>query len=195
MLVLASASPRRADTLRHLGLEFEQREAGLVEEIAPGLMPSEAARLLAREKALAVAADVAEGWVLGADTMVVRDNLVVGKPRDAKHALAILEHLQGGTHDVYTGLCVVRQPGAKAFEHVERTEVRFAKLDRALLDAYVATGEPLGKAGAYAIQGIAAAYIEDVRGPVDNVVGLPVRATVRLLAKAGYPLPPHLRVP
>lgn len=193
MLVLASASPRRAETLRKLGLEFTQCAPDVDEALPPELGPMEGARLLARAKADEVAGSVAEGWVLGADTIVYHDGEALGKPTDAKHALAMLLRLQGSAHEVFTGVCVVRQPGGKHWEHVERTTVRFAKVPAATLEAYVATGEPLGKAGAYAVQGIAAAFIEEVRGPVDNVVGLPVRTTLRLLGQAGYPLPPHLR--
>lgn len=193
MLVLASASPRRAELLRRIGLEVAVKPADLKEGIPAGLTPAQGAAQLARDKAMAVAAEVGEGWVLGADTVVWRHGREVSKPGTAKDAVEALRALQGGTHEVFTGLCVVRMPGGKAWPHVERTEVRFAPMDEAAIAAYVATGEPLGKAGGYAIQGIAAAYIEDVRGSVDNVIGLPIRATVRLLAEAGYPLPAHLR--
>lgn len=194
-LVLASASPRRAELLRRLGLEVVVKPAYLQEGIPPGLGGSRGAAHLARAKAEAIAADVREGWVLGADTVVWHAGHEVPKPASAKEALDALRALQGVTHEVFTGLCVVRMPGGKASQRVERSEVRFARLDDATLEAYVATGEPLGKAGGYAVQGIAAAYIEDVRGSVDNVIGLPLRATVQLLAEAGYPLPPHLWLP
>lgn len=194
MLVLASASPRRAELLRKLGLEVVVKPAHLQEGIPPGMGGAQGAAQLAREKAEAVAADVAEGWVLGADTVVWHAGREVPKAASAKESLEGLRLLQGATHEVFTGLCVVRMPGGKAWQRVERSEVRFARLDDATLEAYVATGEPLGKAGGYAVQGIAAAYIEDVRGSVDNVIGLPLRATVQLLAEAGYPLPAHLRL-
>lgn len=193
MLILASASPRRAETLRKLQIPFEPRPVDLDEAIPEGMGGRDAALHLARAKAEAAAADVREGWVLGADTVVWHREAALGKPADAADALRILARLQGDRHEVFTGLCVVRQPGARRFEHVERSEVRMAHLDREAIEAYVATGEPMGKAGAYAVQGIAAAFVEEVRGPVDNVVGLPVRATVQLLARAGYPLPAHLR--
>ena len=193
MLVLASASPRRAETLRTLGLAFTQRPVDLVEAIPPGGSPADGALRLARSKAEAAAAEVAEGWVLGCDTVVWHDGHELPKPATAKEAFATLQELNGARHEVYTGLCVVRQPGAAAFTHVERSEVQFARVPEAVLEAYVATGEPLGKAGAYAVQGAGAAFIEQVRGRVDNVIGLPVRPLVLLLAKAGYPLPPHLR--
>lgn len=194
MLVLASASPRRAELLRRLGIPFRQRPAAIDEIPPPGLAPGEAVLHLARAKAEAAAAELPEGWVLAADTLVFHKGEPLGKPSHAEEAIATLERLQGSVHEVYTGVCVVRQPGAKVWQHVERSEVRFAPMGKAQLEAYVATGEPLGKAGGYAVQGIAAAYIEDVRGSVDNVVGLPLRPTVLLLAKAGFPLPPHLRV-
>jgi septum formation protein len=192
VLVLASASPRRAETLRRLGLAFHHVAPQVEEAVEPGLAPAEVARLLARAKAEAVAADVAEGWVLGADTIVWCEGEPLGKPASAKEALATLLKLNGRAHDVYTGVCVARRPDGKLFEHVERTTVRFARVPEPTLEAYVETGEPLGKAGAYAVQGIAAAFIEEVRGSVDNVVGLPIRPTVQLLARAGFPLPAHL---
>jgi septum formation protein len=194
VLVLASASPRRADLLRKLQLPFRQQPMDLDETLPPGLGPDEAAMLLAHAKADAAAATLPEGWVLGADTIVWLDGHAQGKPAHADEALAMLQRLQGRTHEVVTGVCVVRLPGGKAWQGSERTEVRFAALPDKLLEAYVATGEPLGKAGAYAIQGIAAAYLEGVRGPVDNVIGLPLRRTVELLEASGYPLPEHLRL-
>jgi septum formation protein len=192
VLVLASASPRRADALRKLGLEFVQRPSALAEAIPAGSNPAEGALRLARSKAEVVAADVAQGWVLGCDTVVWHRGRELPKPASAEDALATLQALQGEAHEVYTALCVLRMPGRVAHEHVERARVRFASIPKAALEAYVATGEPLGKAGAYAVQGIAAAYIEEVVGRVDAVIGLPVRPLVLLLAKAGYPLPGHL---
>lgn len=192
--MLASASARRADLLRKLGIPFTQRPAGVEEDVPEGLAPAEVVAQLARDKAEAAAASVPEGWILGADTLVFHDGEPMGKPSDAQDAVRILRRLQGQTHEVFTGLCVLRQPGSKAWQHVERSEVRFAPMNDALIEAYVRTGEPLGKAGAYAVQGIAAAYILDVRGSVDNVIGLPLRPTVQLLAKAGFALPEHLRV-
>jgi len=191
VLVLASSSPRRAALLASLGLAFTQQPSGRPEETTPG-PPAEVARRLARGKAEAVAAFLPEGWVLGADTLVWHRGEALGQPRDAAEALAMLERLQGSEHDVVTGLCVTRAPRGPAWEDAVRTRVRFAPIPRAALEAYVATGEPLGKAGAYAIQGIAAAYIASIDGPWDNVVGLPLRATLALLARAGYPLPAHL---
>lgn len=193
MLVLASASPRRAELLRRLRLEFEVRPAGAEEPPAPGAQAPKAALTLARAKAEAVARPMPEGWVLAADTLLEHHRRVLGKPKDAADALTMLEQLQGSEHEVYTALCVARQPGMHLFQHVERSVVHLARLDRATLEAYVATGEPLGKAGAYAVQGIAAAYVTRIEGSVDNVVGLPVRPMLQLLAASGYPLPPHLR--
>lgn len=194
MLVLASASPRRADMLRKLGLDFTQVATGLDEAMPLGTAPRDVVAQLAREKAEAAASAIREGWVLGADTLVFHAGEAIGKPAHAQDAARILERLQGQTHEVFTGLCVLQQPGGKVWQHVERSEVRLAPMSADLVRAYVATGEPLGKAGAYAVQGIAAAYVLDVRGPVDNVIGLPVRATLQLLARAGAPLPPHLRI-
>jgi septum formation protein len=192
VLVLASASPRRADTLRRLGLPFEQRPTHVDETVLAGVRAQEAVAGLARRKAEAAAQQVRDGWVVGADTLIEHRVKLLGKPRDAADALAMLTRLQGSKHDVLTALCVLRQPGLRRFEHVERSTVQFGPLSRATLEAYVATGEPLGKAGSYAVQGIAAAYITRIDGSVDNVVGLPIRPLLRLLREAGYALPAHL---
>lgn len=192
MLILASASPRRADTLRRLGLPFEQRPTTVDETLVAGTKARDAVAGLARRKAEAAAQQVRDGWVVGADTLIEHRDKLLGKPRDAADALAMLTRLQGSKHDVLTAVCVLRQPGLRRSEHVERSTVQFAPLGRGTLEAYVATGEPLGKAGAYAVQGIASAYILRIEGSVDNVVGLPVRPLLRLLRDAGYPLPAHL---
>lgn len=193
-LVLASGSPRRADTLKRLGLPFEQRPTTLDETLAAGVKAQDAVAGLARRKAEAAAMQLPEGWVVGADTLIEHRDKLLGKPRDHADALAMLTRLQGSKHDVLTALCVLRQPGLRRFEHVERSVVQFGPLARSTIEAYVATGEPMGKAGSYAVQGIAAAYITRIDGSVDNVVGLPIRPLLRLLREAGYPLPAHLAI-
>jgi nucleoside triphosphate pyrophosphatase len=190
VLVLASASPRRADLLRTLGLEFTVRAVPVDEQPPPGLGPDEAAKAIAERK-LAAAALAPDEFGLAADTLVVLSGRLVGKPADAADAKRILTSLSGRIHEVVTGLVVAR--GGQRVSAAVTTHVDFAALSPKQIDAYVATGEPLDKAGAYGIQGRAAAFIRAVRGDPSNVVGLPVRRTIELLHEIGYALPAHLR--
>lgn len=190
-LLLASASPRRADLLRQVGIPFEAAPADVDERVPQGTRVEDAVATLARKKADVVAQRVgAEGWVLAADTLGERGGVLLGKAETPQRAREMLSELAGGTHRVLTGVCVRR--GEQAWEAVEETLVTFAPLSSDQVDAYVATGEPLGKAGAYAIQGAGAALVARIEGDYTNVVGLPVPTTLRLLREAGYPLPPHL---
>ncbi len=153
---------------------------------------------LVRELAKAKAADVARRaprgvFVLAADTLIDLDGRSVGKPEDAADARRILQALSGRWHRVLTGIAVFAPDGRRFFS-VAATRVEFGAVTVAQIDAYVATGEPLDKAGAYGIQSLPAGWVRTVEGDVDNVVGLPVPATLRLLQAAGYPLPPHLKV-
>lgn len=186
-LLLASASPRRAALLRQAGIPFEVRAVD-VDESHPGL-PSEAVRASARRKA--EAAREPGAWTLGADTLVALDGVAVGKPADSTAAAATLRALSGRSHVVVTGVCVL-DPEGGAHEATSTTRVRFRPLGEVAIAGYVATGEPLGKAGAYAIQGAAEAFVESIDGPWSNVVGLPLSVTVMLLSRAGFPLPRHV---
>lgn len=191
VLVLASASPRRADLLAQIGLEFTVAHPKVDESPPPRASAREAALAIARRKALAVERGDSGTWVLAADTLGVLDGRLLGKPRDAEDAVRMLLSLAGREHAVVTGVVVVA-PGGYAFEDATETTVAFEPFDEARARAYVATGEPLGKAGAYAIQGLGGALVRDVRGSASNVVGLPLHVAVRLLRKATFPLPPHL---
>ena len=186
-LVLASQSPRRRELLEALGLAIEVRPAHVDETPRPGEGPAEYVLRVAREKARAVPGDV----VLGADTAVVLRGAVLGKPADADDARRMLRALSGQVHEVLTGVCVRRNAGAMGVEldALVTTTVRFARIGAAEIDWYVATGEPLDKAGAYAIQGAGGAFVESVDGSVSSVVGLPVAETAQLLRRAGLPLP------
>jgi len=187
-LVLASASPRRAEILRAVGWPFRV-EAGDVDERAFGREePSKYAERLAQAKAEQIAARLVglaareslRDLVLGADTIVVTDGTTLGKPRDEQDARQMLQTLRGRTHEVITGVALVR---ATTNEHRiahERTRVRFAQMSDAEIDWYVATNEPADKAGAYAVQGRAALFIEAIEGDYWNVVGLPVGLVYRL---------------
>lgn len=183
-LVLASASPRRAEILRAVGWPYEVQPADTDETAHAGEGPVAYVERLARAKAEAVAMMRPGSLVLGADTVVVAGGALLGKPRDEEEARRMLRQLSGGWHEVLTGVALVgaEEPAPVAVAH-ERTRVRFAALTTADIDWYVATGEPADKAGAYAVQGRAALFIEEIAGDYWNVVGLPVRL-VYTLARA-----------
>ena len=188
-LVLASQSPRRRELLAALGLELEVRPAHADEAVHPGERPRDYVLRVARQKARAVAGDV----VLAADTAVVLGDEALGKPDGADDARRMLRALSGTLHQVLTAVVVLRRAGAAAgageWHAVVSTDVRFAPLGEEEIAWYVATGEPLDKAGAYAIQGAGGAFVRAVTGSVSNVVGLPLAETADLLRQAGFPLP------
>jgi septum formation protein len=186
-LVLASQSPRRRELLERMGFPIEVRPANTDESQHPGENAHDYVLRVAREKARAVPGEI----VLGADTSVVLRGAVLGKPADAQDARRMLRALSGQEHEVLTAVCVRRNAGALGVEldTVVATEVRFARLTGAQIDWYVSTGEPLDKAGAYALQGAGGAFVETVVGSVSNVVGLPLGETIQLLRRAGFPLP------
>jgi septum formation protein len=186
-LVLASQSPRRRELLEQLGIPLVVRPAHADEAVLPGEAARDYVLRIARDKARAVAGAI----VLAADTAVVLRGEVLGKPSGAEDARRMLRALSGTVHEVLTGVCVRRATDALAIEldAVVSTEVRFAPLSPAEVDWYVATGEPLDKAGAYAIQGAGGAFVVRVDGSVSNVVGLPLAETADLLRRAGFPLP------
>jgi septum formation protein len=192
-IVLASASPRRRELLQQIGLPFEVMPGDVPEHGRPETDPKELARALAREKALAIAEQVPDGLVIGADTIVVVDGRVLGKPVDDADARAMLRLLSGRSHQVITGVAVVdRQEGRTLAVNVDHecTDVLFLPWSEADIDAYVATGEPLDKAGAYAIQGYASVLIAGIRGCYFNVVGLPLATLARMLRALGVPVRP-----
>ncbi|TMD97916.1 MAG: Maf-like protein [Chloroflexi bacterium] len=149
-----------------------------------------AVQLVARQKALSVARSLPQGtFVLGADTVVVGPSGLMGKPGSPERARRMLDELKGTRHTVLTGICAIAAPSGAEALGVSRSAVRMRPIDDADLDAYVASGEPLDKAGGYAIQGGAGDWIEAVGGRVDTVVGLDVALALRLLAEVGYPMP------
>ena len=177
-VVLASASPRRVSLLRQVGLEFTVVDPG-PDRAWPGeAEPRHGVRALALDKARRVAAQRPDRVVIGADTLVVARGLRLGKPHDANEAVSMLQRLQGRAHEVWTGIAVVR--GDEQRTAAEVTKVVFARLSDEEIEAYVRTGEPLDKAGAYAIQGMAAPFIRRLDGDYFNVVGLPL-ARLRLV--------------
>jgi septum formation protein len=190
-LILASASPRRQELLGLLGLPFEVipsevDEAALVGELGEQPLPAEMARRLAEVKAADVAARHPDALVLGADTIVVLGDAILGKPVSPDDARRMLALLSGRTHQVITGVAL-RGPGVGATDAVS-TDVTFRELTPREIDAYVATGEPMDKAGAYALQGRAAVLIEGIRGDYTNVVGLPIPRLAILLRRHGIPI-------
>lgn len=187
-LVLASASPRRRELLALLGLPFEVIPSAYEEHLpAEHGAPARLAVRLARAKAAEVAARCPESVVIGADTIVILGRRVLGKPRDTDDAAAMLRLLSGRIHRVITGVAVIdtRERPASVLEGAESTRVEFRRLERAEIKAYVATGEPMDKAGAYAIQGRGAILIRGIRGDYANVVGLPVTRLAGMLRDVG----------
>lgn len=170
MLILASASPRRREILRRAEIAFETRPVDVDESRRPGEAARDYVLRLAEAKARAAARP--GETVLGADTVVVIDGKILGKPTDPEEAKAMLRLLSGRTHDVLTGVCLLEASECLTF--VERTLVRFKKLSDQEVQAYVDSGEPLDKAGGYGIQGLASKFIERIEGCYFNVVGLPI---------------------
>lgn len=173
-LVLASTSPRRRWLLEKLGRPFDVIGPDVAEVAHPGELPDVFAQRMADEKAGEVAARRPEAWILAADTVVARDREALGKPRDAADAVAMLTALAGRAHTVFTGVALRRPGGAIAERVVVGTPVVFRTLARAEIDAYLATGEPFDRAGAYAIQGEGAHLVDRVEGSYTNVIGLPL---------------------
>ncbi len=176
-LILASASPRRSELLRAAGIEFMVRVADIDETVLPGESPGDYVRRLASEKAQAVAQ--AGDMVLGADTTVVIGGEIAGKPVDAEDARRMLKLLSGQWHEVLTGVSLIRS--GQIISEVAVTRVKFVELADAEIDWYVATGEPMDKAGAYGIQGYASRFVESIEGNYSNVVGLPVQLVYAML--------------
>jgi septum formation protein len=179
-LVLASSSPRRSEILTAVGWPFEAHPAGVDETRLPGEPPAEFVTRLAREKAEAVARTRLFGLVLGADTTVVVEGEILEKPRDEEDARRMLRRLSGRWHEVLTGVALVSAETGRASVGLESTRVRFAETGEDEVAWHVETGDVLDKAGAYAIQGRAALFIEAIEGDYWNVVGLPVRLVYEL---------------
>ena len=187
-LILASASPRRAEILRDAGIGFETRVAMVDESRRPSELPDDYVRRLALAKAQAAMNAKDDGDILyvGADTIVLAGDAILGKPESEEEARAMLWQLSGAVHEVRTGLAVLRRPVSTERVVVETTRVHFAPLSEEDIDSYVATGEPFDKAGAYAIQGVAGRYVTRVEGCYFNVVGLPLARLWSLMRELGW---------
>ena len=185
--MLASASPRRRELLRHLVAEFEVIPSAIDEYLEPGPIVDAVARL-AEAKGRAVAAARATGVILSADSVVVIDGDVLGKPADAIEAGTMLRRLRARAHDVMTGVAVLDAATGRCASATEVTRVVMARYADDLIERYVASGSPLDKAGGYAIQDVDGALVDVVVGSYTNVIGLPLPLTARLLAEAGVPV-------
>ncbi|MEJ5357730.1 MAG: Maf family protein [Desulfobacterales bacterium] len=196
-IILASNSPRRRYLLERAGLRFDVIPSRIRESDPGGIPPGQYVRELASAKALDVARRHPESWVIGADTVVVVDGAVMGKPSSDEDARRMLFRLSGRIHEVMTGFCIRRQASGKVFSDTVRTTVQFKELAPAEIDWYIRTGEPFDKAGAYAIQGIGTFLVRRIEGSYTNVVGLPVCEVIEILIREGvlgydrpYPSPP-----
>ena len=186
-LILASQSPRRRELLSRLGLAFTVRVADIDETMDPHQLPFDEVARLSRDKAAAVAETAPEGAVVvAADTVVVLENRVLGKPHSREEAAEMLRSLSGRPHQVMTGMTV--RHGSHAESDTVVTDVHFRPLSEAEIEAYVATGEPMDKAGAYGIQGLASIFIDRLAGDYYNVMGLPLCRLCAMLRAAGVPV-------
>ncbi|BCR06367.1 Maf-like protein [Desulfuromonas versatilis] len=186
-IVLASASPRRRDLLAQVGIAFSVEPSRAPEELLPGESPAEHVIRLSREKAQDVAdrPEVAGRWFIGSDTIVVRDEQILGKPADRAEAAAMLRSLSGRSHQVWSGYAVIDRQSGTAVCGAVATRVRFKELTEAEIAGYIATGEPMDKAGAYAIQGIGAFMVLGIEGSYTSVVGLPLCEVIEVLERLG----------
>jgi septum formation protein len=187
-LILASASPRRAELLRAAGIEVDVRPADVDESVEAGEGAEQYASRVALAKARAISQHVPDRFVLGADTVVVVDDRLLGKPTDSADARQMLRMLSGRTHRVITAVVLIRGAGLAGEivdARIERTGVEFAALTNEEIEWYSATGEPMDKAGGYAIQGLASRFVTRIEGSYSNVVGLPVSLVYGMCKRAG----------
>ena len=186
MLILASGSPRRRELLDLLGVRFQVEPVEIDESVLPAETPEEAVLRLAIAKGSAACELHPDRWVLSADTVVAMDDRILGKPLDRIDAMRMLRRLSGTEHRVHTGIALSRSGGLPSAVHSE-TVVHFRDLDPVEIEAYVATGEPSDKAGAYAVQGLGGTLVDRVDGELSTVVGLTLSTTARLLSSVGIP--------
>lgn len=185
-IILASSSPRRADMLTNIGVGFETVPSDIHERLHPDEAPADYIIRLARAKVVAVARKVESGLVIGADTIVVLDGQILEKPEDEKDAEQMLRLLSDRWHAVMTGVALYDAATRREVADYEKTLVRFAQLSDREIEWYVKSGEPMDKAGGYAIQGLGGLFIEEIAGNYYNVVGLPIPLLYRLAKRLGY---------
>ena len=184
-IILASASPRRKEILSNTGLKFTVCSSNYEEDLALAKVPRDLARFLSRKKTEDVSRSHADALVIGADTFIVYKNKRLGKPSGTDDARRMLKMLSGKVHSVITGFTIIDSKSKKKISRSIETKVYFKKLTQFEINAYVRTGEPLDKAGAYAIQGLGAVFIEKIEGDFFNVVGLPICALAESLKEFG----------
>lgn len=184
-IILASASPRRRDLLTQVGLTFEVEIPEVDEGMPGGMDPVGYVCQLAYRKAAAIAERTCDGIVIGADTIVVAQGDILGKPADAASARKMLQHLSGAEHEVLTGVAVIDAAANKSVIGYELTKVIFKQLTNEEINNYIASGEPFDKAGAYGIQGLGAVLVKEIHGCYFNVVGLPVARLTEMLREFG----------
>lgn len=194
-LLLASGSPRRAALLAQTGVTFQVEEPEVDETMLPGEAPAPYVERLAREKSRAIL--VPDAVVIGADTVVVHQGKVMGKPQHPEQARSMLRRLSGDTHEVFTGVAVSVMEGGSAVTEsaVDRTRVTVLPMTEQEIDGYVSSGEPMGKAGAYALQETGGVFVEAVMGSPFTVIGLPLHLVPRLLARVGAHIEDFRRPP
>lgn len=193
-IILASASPRRRELLESIGLDFTVRTSEVLERREPAEPVRSYVERLAGEKARAIASEAQDAWVIAADTVVYLDEEVLEKPIDRHDAIAMLGKLAGRTHAVFSGVALLNLSARQSIVESVRTDVTVMPMERSLIEWYVDTGEPMDKAGAYAIQGKGAMFVERVDGSYTNVVGLPLPTLFRMMTRVGItPIPPAVR--
>ncbi len=183
-LILASQSPRRRELLQQLQLSFTVVSSNADETIEQHVNPADAVMELAKRKALVIAEDHPNSFVVGSDTVVAQEELILGKPENPTEAKEMLQRLSGKTHSVYTGVAIIQ--GQKEHVFYEKTDVTFWELAEEQIDAYIATGEPFDKAGAYGIQALGAIFVKEIKGDYFSVVGLPISKVYRALKDMGF---------
>lgn len=185
-IVLASTSPRRAELLKQIGVEFELASGNVQERPHPDEAPADYITRLARAKVIAVAQERETGLIIGADTVVVLEGQLLGKPNDEADAERMLRSLSGRWHAVMTGVALYDVATGQEVADFDKTLVRFARLSNQEIEWYVKTGEPMDKAGAYGIQGLGGLFVDEIAGNYYNVVGLPLPLVYRLARRLGY---------
>lgn len=185
-IVLASTSPRRAELLKQIGVEFELASGNVPERPHPDEAPADYITRLARAKVIAVSRERETGLIIGADTVVVLDGQLLGKPEDEADAERMLRSLSGRWHAVMTGVALYDVATGQEVADFDKTLVRFARLSNQEIEWYVKTGEPMDKAGAYGIQGLGGLFVDEIAGNYYNVVGLPLPLVYRLARRLGY---------
>ncbi|MBT8356532.1 MAG: septum formation inhibitor Maf [Desulfobacterales bacterium] len=184
-LILASSSPRRKYLLKQAGLDFTVIPSNFDENSVSLTTPETYVKVLAEAKATDVSVSYPDSWIIGADTIVVIDGKILGKPDSKDHARTMLKSLSGKTHQVYTGYCICCSGKERSFSNTVKTDVLFKKLSDNEIEWYINTPEPFDKAGAYAIQGLGTFIVRSIKGSYTNVVGLPVCEVIEFLIREG----------